>query len=237
MRVDEWFWSLAKRHMARHPRADWPELDSEFWIGWKLAFIRHGVIFDVADEASVATMEKARFPDEHLDALLAAVRKVWASSEVLASPDSREAAERESKSCVDCSGVGLTVRFRHKGELAGKTEVCYCACLMGRWTEKRHREKDKQAHKGIRDLGDCPPLQLGIVGWQETYDNRYRHHPELWSEGLERPVLPIGIAGLTAVAKAEEKIRRDSAKQAALPRQIVEGLKPKAAFVPEEIPF
>src|SRR3954469_23214798 len=102
-KVDDWFWTFIDRYTQRNPRADWPDQDSEFWVGWKLSFIRHGVIRDIADDASFMVAEQPpAFPGEHLEALLVAIRKIWASSEVLVQPDSREAAERQSKDCIDC---------------------------------------------------------------------------------------------------------------------------------------
>lgn len=178
MKVDDWFWPWCPRMMARLPRADWPLDDSEYWESFRSICVKHGVTEAVADAASVAMMEApCPFPDQFVAAFVAAVKAVWASSEIV--PDGltdRESAALAAKAlnggrpCDDCHGQGFATRYRR--DSLGRTDaggrpvppavVFYCICPVGRWVERSHRggnEEARAVRKRIPDLADFPALR------------------------------------------------------------------------------
>ncbi len=174
--VDSWVWEFVDRHQARHPRTDWP-VDEVFWNGFRSALVHHGVTETVAEAASVAMMESpSPFPDQFTSAFVAAVKGVWASSQViekgLADRDAAVASMRAlfgGRDCDDCHGQGFAVRYRlaslggrdARGRPLGDAVIFYCLCPLGRWVERCHREgKDdaKSIRRRLPDLADFPGL-------------------------------------------------------------------------------
>jgi hypothetical protein len=191
MRVDLWFFDWLGRHCERHPRSDWPSTEDGrlFYGGWLGVFVRHGITEDVADEVSVRLMDDPpKFVAEHIPALVKAAREVFrerAAQGKGPATDSREAALAASRECEDCSGQGLTVRYRQRSAdptgFVRPEVVCYCRCAMGRWIERSHREKSPELRKRIINLDDNL--------WLE--DEVYRRAPErLAVEAADGPLAP-----------------------------------------------
>jgi hypothetical protein len=144
--------------------------------------ISRGVNEMVADAASVGLMENPpQFLDGHIKAFMKVVKEVWQRSEVpVDAPSEREAAERLSKHCDDCRGVGITTRFRRhsrgvtdaNGKPRSDAVQFYCRCAMGRWVEQSHRLNAKDIRRRFYDLEDHAWL------WGDEY--RYPADAPTW---------------------------------------------------------
>jgi hypothetical protein len=197
MATSDWAPAFFGRHTERIPRADWPD-SGEFWETFQRALVRNGVTEGVADEASRLMAEHPTpFLDRHIEAFLDQVRAVWKLSEIATDTDpaTREGAERLSRGCPDCGGMGLTTRYRHAGvgqprpdgRPLDPTITLYCTCSMGRWIERTHREKDPEVRRRIADLAEHRSLRLGPVSWCREPDNAHRYPPGAWDYDRARP--------------------------------------------------
>jgi hypothetical protein len=210
-RVEEWFGEWLERHARRHPRDDWPPPGDDLYRGWIGNFVLHGVVEDVAEEASVRLMAAPpRWLGEHVQATLDAARAIFrerAERQAGHDPSSRESALLASRDCPDCGGGGLAVRWRHRSAGPGVLPaiVLYCTCPHGRWLERTHREHAPDVRRRLHDLADHPWLQLGPVAWQDGPDNRHRYQPASWDDAAGRPLPPPRtIRPGTAVRAASE---------------------------------
>lgn len=191
--IDFWFPEFIERLAQRIPGYSWPPMDEEYWRVVAQALVISGADEAVADEAS---MRVAQNPPTYLGDFLAELKKqigiIFRERERAgkgAAPDSRVAAEEESRGCVDCHGEGLTSRYRHNPEAKPATLTCYCICQMGRWMEKNHREKSPEIHRRILDLASPKFrfLQLGPVAWTTDLDSPFRYPPSSWDSQALRP--------------------------------------------------
>lgn len=217
-RVEDWFAAFLERHIARHPRADWPDSEaaSEFYRGFRGNLVLHGLTEEVADLASERLMaQPPEYLDRHVGAILEAARSIFrerAQSGQGHATDSRDAALLASLACPDCEGQGLATRWRRrsaggvdaKGNPLGPTITLYCTCPMGRWLEHAHRSKSPDVRKRLHDLAEHPWLQVGPVAWSDRPDNEYRYAPESWDDYARRPIpetrREFRLAGLTRPA-------------------------------------
>jgi hypothetical protein len=166
MKVETWFEGFVARHVERIPRDDWRPPDSEYWNTWRSAFVRHGVMPDIAEESSRQLAEEApKFPDQQLPALLEKIRMRMRMNAAQADPNhDRGEAERLSFSCSDCAGQGLTYRWvpDRPGPCSQGSTLLYCLCPMGRWLLRSHQANEASRHATngkLLDLADHPELQ------------------------------------------------------------------------------
>lgn len=166
MPVDDWFYGWYLGHTARHPRHDWPDLDTDkgavFYAGLRDLLVKKGVHdLDVATEASELMLDNPpKYLDQHGPALHAAAVQIFKAraADAAGNPiDDRESAAIASKACRYCDGIGLAVVWASKPDpekKIGETASAYCICALGRWAEANHREKSPDVRKRIPDLRD-----------------------------------------------------------------------------------
>lgn len=166
MAVDDWFFDFYAAHVARHPRDDWPDLESEagavFFSGLRRTFVDRGVHdADVAEAASVALMaEKLWKVSDHPPALhkaAVAIYQARGGRHGEAASD-RDSAALASRDCAYCSGEGLAAVYASRPDPARRipeSVSAWCVCALGRWVERSHRERSPDVRKRSPDLADA----------------------------------------------------------------------------------
>lgn len=166
-KVDDWFFLFMQKHMARHPREDWPDhtttAGEQFWVGWRSLFVKHGITEAIADEASTILMaDPPKFVADHPPAMVKLCQRLFREAQAAGGGDltAREGALVASRDCWDCQGQGLTIRYRHKsGEPGRRTITLYCLCPYGRFLERSHAASSPDVRRRIYDLADYSWLQ------------------------------------------------------------------------------
>lgn len=241
-KVEDWFFDFVSLHLDRCRRPDLPDMSTDpglvFWENWRRAFVRIGVTWDVADEASSIVASKDMFANQHLAAIMAEAERIFRERRTKETPGytpgSREAAVAATPEDCECGRGGIVVRYRH--EPAGKgtghnspgaAVNCYCPCPMGRWTKDRH---DADARRCFIDLADRPDLQFRAVPWSDAPDNPFRYRPSQWdaATGQPRAVEAHYAADKDAMAKGIVRERRAPQKPT---RAVVAYVEPTAEDV------
>lgn len=194
-RVSDWFDEWAKTLRARSGRVDWLDPASEqgasFWADFERAFVRHGVTFELADEASSAVCDvPGLYPDNYRPMILEAISRLIAraNEQQFAQAGTVDAARLASKGCTDCDGSGFAPRFVHP-EIHGKVrtigggiapvgaKVVYpCSCPMGKLIARGLIQPGMS--RPALTVDEYPSLRRDAVPWSDEPDNKYRHHPD-----------------------------------------------------------
>lgn len=201
MPINEWFSDFFTIHQGRFHLYPWPESDSSDYErlidDWESAFDDVGMTEVVAFLASKRlAREKVRW-DEHLPRLLAIAAEIERATPRTpeAGPSTREEAEAMSRHCPDCSGSGITFRYRHRPgptdareHAPGFRQSCYCLCHAGRWIYSRHKATAPDMIARYIDLADpkLSKLKLRTIG-DGTLDNPHRYPPGSWDAEADIP--------------------------------------------------
>lgn len=174
-RMTDWFADWVEEHRARHPGAFLPDPSTddgrEHYATWLVNLRRRGVMDrDVLTLASqYLAGEVLKSPRDHLPTLIKLAVDIYKQRQVetgaaeTSDPNSRETAERESRGCLGCGGIGLATVWSSRPDPIDRqcnTTAGYCDdCAMGRWLELSHRNKSTDVRKRIRWRSEL--LRLG----------------------------------------------------------------------------
>ncbi len=140
MKITEWLDGFLIRHMARHPRTDWPDPDTQAWTRFHRTWLDTMLALQPrpneaeADRASLAVHGDAiAWVQDHASVVSDAIRKARTSN-LPSKPDdaSKATPEALSRDCEFCSGSGHATIYQ--GDLI---RSAHCVCPMGRWMRGR----------------------------------------------------------------------------------------------------
>jgi hypothetical protein len=163
-----WFPGWMMRHHRRHGVSA-PDPKSEDGLAdyetLRRQFDRLALTEQEADELTEALRIEGPTARTHLRRLVELAKEAVAGRAETAVIGDREAAENQSRGCIECGGGGLTTRRVRLARLPydpGMSFYCHL-CPMGRWMKESHREYPELAGR-ILDLCDHPSL------WDQPYE-------------------------------------------------------------------
>lgn len=177
--IKYWIHDFLGKHWTRYRRIDWPDASSpaaqDLARVWMRAFIEHRVTEEEANLASERLgMNPPKYRDDHIPAILHEVEAIRKANGQAAAPDSREEAERLSRDCPKCQGMGqlrvyhprytgnavITIEYEDGTIARGPAHVsAHCTCPLGRWMRGKTEPEMKRR---ILDLAD---VEAGLSRW------------------------------------------------------------------------
>jgi hypothetical protein len=150
-RLEVWFRDWLKVHLKLHRHAGLPDPTTEegrveFRV-WARKFREAEVTEAEATDASERLYGMAVHEARHFFTLLDMIAASRTGRELRVAEDPEATARRASRTCPECEGLGLAVRYRQRRP--GPPVVLTCVCPLGRWLRDHGRGPD-----GCLDLAD-----------------------------------------------------------------------------------
>jgi hypothetical protein len=201
MAVSQWFREWFRRHCDRNLNFVVPDGAQllELIDLWKVGLTQIGCTYEIAMKGTdwIAGEENANF--DHWPRLrvkiLELLKEEYGDKPSIVAD--RAAAERDSKSCPDCNGSGLAIRYRHNAlregrgsDALGARIAFYCLCDYGRWLRDAQRTSAPDVFARRNDLADHPKLHLIAVAVGE-WDHPNRYPPTVVQPPTQPPPLNI----------------------------------------------
>jgi hypothetical protein len=204
----DWFFDWLTDHQARVRHPHWVDPgDVAYYLGWVDFFDKERV---TEKEAYALTrllqVSPPRYPDRTPEAILAilpGLREEASGGGPL--PGSRDEAIARSLGCLECQGIGFSIRYGHAEEPSrlttsggatippGLPVSSPCgSCELGQYLSRSVAGPGRPAHT----WRDVPAFAVGPVDWSPLPDNRHRYRPTEWDAAAGRPsIAPHGTGG------------------------------------------
>jgi hypothetical protein len=195
--VESWYLKFQKSLLLRLPRADWPEVGSEFWDEFRHSLIRHGATEgDARGALSLLVEDPPKFVGELVPGFKKALQAVWKRSEV---EDGRPVggtfaeASAASRYCQNCDGGGQVVVFH---QMVCRSVAAYCECAAGKWlyaTRSKDLPPDRRLVRLLDVTTDGTCFSLEQPPLESLTDPFGTPLPEVWAKN--NPPLSSGAGG------------------------------------------
>lgn len=195
--LESWFPTWLKVHLKLHKHTGLPDPASEegkvVYRVWARHFRDLEVTEAEAAEASERLYGLAVHEARHFATLLEMIRASRSGRDLAVAEDPEVTARRQSRTCTECEGNGLALRYRQKTIAAPL--LLYCLCPLG-----RHLQRTGRGPGDCRDLAEFAWLQ-GESG------ERFRRPPAPLR--IHRPTEPAGTSEFSrwwATGQAEPNV-------------------------------